>query len=54
MASPFPAQSAAIAIGADRLGWTDARAFNGNPRPSLPEERQRLLGIYETALRTLK
>ncbi|MHA6299247.1 phosphotransferase [Devosia sp. CAU 1758] len=28
-------------------------AFNGNPRPSLPHERQRLLGIYEDALRTL-
>lgn len=53
MASPDPAESAAIAI-VDRLGSTDARAFNGNPRPSLPEERPRLRGTYETALRTLK
>ena len=28
-------------------------AFNGNPRPSRPRERRRLLGLYEDALRTL-
>ena len=53
MASPDPAESAAIAI-VDRLGSTDARAFNGNPRPSLPKGRQQSPGMCEAPLRTLK
>lgn len=54
MASPVPSESAAIAIGADSLGRTDARAFSANPRLSLPKGRQQSPGKCEAPLRTLK
>ncbi|QYO78618.1 hypothetical protein [Devosia salina] len=54
MASPVPSESAAIAIGPDRLGQTDIRVLSGNPRLSLPKGRPRLRGVGEALLRTLK
>lgn len=54
MASPVPSESAAIAIGPDRLDRTDARAVSANPRLSLPEGRQQSPGVGEASLRTLK